>query len=128
MRAGIVMSAYDAARQSDEKHSAAVRQAVEFVKQRHPEMRISETGVKRILAEFRPRASQTTILRFDRVTMTDAERVRYRLIRERAAAHQEHDSKVPAPTTSHSPTPVTKYMIRFAARPNYSRHNRKDPE
>jgi hypothetical protein len=89
-------------------------------------MRISETGVRRILAAYRPRTSQT-ILRFDRRTMTDAERVRYRLIREQAAAHEEQGSKVTLPADIRSPKPVMKYMIRFAERPNYPRYNRKDP-
>lgn len=127
MRAGIVTSAYDDARENNEKHSVAIRQAVEFVKLRHPKMRISETGARRILAEYRPRNSRTT-LRFDRATMTEAEILRYRRIRELAAAHQEHGSKVPLPTNSHSLTPVTKYLIRFAPRPNYPRHNRKAPK
>ena len=54
MRAGIVMAVYDEARQNDQKHSVAVRQAVEFVKQNYPALRISETAVRRILAEWRP--------------------------------------------------------------------------
>jgi hypothetical protein len=47
-RAGIVMSLYDEARKDGQKHSVAVRQTVEFVEQRYPKKRISETGVKRI--------------------------------------------------------------------------------
>jgi hypothetical protein len=43
MRAVIVMSLYDEARKNGQKHSAAVTQTVELVKQRDPAMRISET-------------------------------------------------------------------------------------
>ncbi|MGC2331002.1 MAG: hypothetical protein WA581_06095 [Candidatus Acidiferrales bacterium] len=125
MRAAIVMSAYDDARQNNQKHSVAVRQAAELIKTRHPEMRISETGVRRILAAFRPRDSQT-ILRFDRSTMTEGEKLRYRRIGELlAAAQQKQGSK--APFNGRSEEPSTKYVIRFAERPNYPRHNRKDP-
>jgi hypothetical protein len=61
-RAGIVMSAYDEAREHGEKHSFAVKQSVEVVKQRHPRIRISEIGVKSILAKYRPRESHTILL------------------------------------------------------------------
>jgi predicted 3-demethylubiquinone-9 3-methyltransferase (glyoxalase superfamily) len=42
-RAGMLMCAYDEARESGQKHSAAVAQAVDDVGQRYPEMPISET-------------------------------------------------------------------------------------
>jgi hypothetical protein len=54
-RAGIVMSAYDEARENGQKHSVAVRQSVEVIRQLHPKIPISETGVRRILSQFRPR-------------------------------------------------------------------------
>jgi hypothetical protein len=76
-RAAIVMSAYNDARKNGEKHSVGVKQSVEVARQRHPTMRISETGVKRILAEFRPRKGQT-ILRFERSTLTNEDRATFR--------------------------------------------------
>ena len=64
VRAGTVMGLYDEARKDGQKHSAAVVQTVELIKERHSMMRISETEVKRILAVWRPRGSHT-ILRFE---------------------------------------------------------------
>ena len=127
VRAGIVMAVYDEGRQSDQKHSVAVRQAVEFVKQNYPGLRISETAVRRILAEWRPRNSGT-ILRFERSTMTADEIAKYRSVREQAAAFQQTEGlKVPVPSdiiNNHS-RPRTKFLIRFGERPNYPRSNRK---
>ena len=62
-RAGIVMSLYDEARKSGQKHIAAIAQTVELIKQRDPVMRISETEVKRILATWRPRKSHHSSFR-----------------------------------------------------------------
>src|SRR5258708_5429947 len=73
-RVALVMSAYDEARERGDKHSVAVRHVVDLVKQRHPEMGISETEVKRTLATWRPRGSHT-ILRFQR-TMLDEEGIK----------------------------------------------------
>lgn len=126
MRAGIVMAVYDEARQSDQKHSVAVRQAVEFVKQNYPGLRISETAVRRILAEWRPRKSGT-ILRFERSIMTEEEISKCRSVREQAAAFQQEKSlKVPVPhdIDNRSKT-VTKFVLRFGERPDYPRSNRK---
>ena len=47
-RANIAMSLYHEARKNGQKHSVAVAQTVESIKQRYPIMRISETEVKRI--------------------------------------------------------------------------------
>jgi hypothetical protein len=126
VRAGIVMSAYDEARQSDQKHSVAVRQTVEFVKQNYPEVRISETAVRRILAEWRPRNSGT-ILRFERSIMTEEEVKKYRSVREQAAIfQQEKGLKVPVPSDINNPSKtVTKFVFGFGERPNYPRFNRK---
>jgi len=124
--AGIVMAAYDEARQNDQKHSVAVRQAVEFVKQNYPELRISETAVRRILAEWRPRNSGT-ILRFERSTMTEEEVAKYRSVREQAAAFQQQiGPSVPLLPDINNPfKTATKFVFGFGERPNYPRSNRK---
>ena len=62
-RACLAMSSFHEVRESGEKHSAAVTQTVEWIKQRDPIIRISETEVRRILARWRPRGSHI-ILRF----------------------------------------------------------------
>jgi hypothetical protein len=127
VRAGIVMAAYDEARQNDQKHSVAVRLAVEFVKQNYPKLRISETAVRRILAQWRPKNSGM-ILRFERSIMTADEIAKYRSIRKQAAAFQQKEGlKVPVPSDIiNSPSkPRTKFLARFGERPNYPRSNRK---
>jgi hypothetical protein len=127
VRAGIVNAAYDEARQSNQKHSVAVRQVVEFVKQNYPELPISETAVRRILAEWRPRDSGT-ILRFERSIMTADEVAKYRSVRDQAAAFQhQNDLKVPMlPDINNNPTKtVTKFVFGFGERPNYPRFNGK---
>ena len=72
VRAGIVMSAFDEARENGEKNSVSVKQSVEGIKQRHPKIPLSETGVRRILSQFRPRRHQT-ILPFERSPLTERE-------------------------------------------------------
>lgn len=127
VRAGIVMSGYDEARQHNEKHSVAVTQAVEFVKRRYPDMRISESGVKRILAEWRPRNSRI-ILRFERCIMTEEERAKYHWIREQVTALQQGKGlRMPVPPDINPSKPVTKFVFGFGERPTYSRFNCKSP-
>jgi len=124
-RAGIAMSVYDEARENGQKHSVAVAQSVEFIKQRHPKMRISETEVKRNLAKFRPRNSQTILL-FERSTPTEEELAKFRSIQERLRAlQQEKGLRLAAPSGVDAAKPVTIYKIRFGERPKYPRHNRK---
>ncbi len=127
-RAGIAMSVYDEARETGQKHSVAVAQTVEFIKQRHPKMRISETEVKRILAKLRPRKSQTILL-FERSTPSEEELAKFRCIQEQLRAlQQEKGLRLPVPSGVDAAKPVTIYKIRFGERPNYPRHNRKTPK
>jgi hypothetical protein len=122
-RAGIVMSSYDEARENGQKHSVAVAESVEFVRQRFPRMRISETAVRRILAGWRPRESQT-ILRFECSTLTEDELVKFRWIQQQLGALRQ-ESGLPAPSDFSAPKSVMTFKIRFGERPNYPRHNRK---
>jgi len=124
-RAGIAMSVYDEARENGQKHSVAVAQSVEFTRQHYPEMRISETGVKRILAKLRPRKSQTILL-FERSTPSQEELAKFRCIQEQVRAlQQEKGLRLAAPSGVDAAKPVTIYKIRFGERPKYPRHNRK---
>ena len=54
LRVALVLHGYNAARSSRLKHSSAVREAVAFVQESFSGMPISETEVKRVLAEFQP--------------------------------------------------------------------------
>ncbi len=126
-RAALAMCAYDEARAKGEKHSVAVAQATYFVKKRHPEMRISETEVKRILATWRPR-NVGTILRFERSVLTEEKIKKFRWIREQLATLQGKRGLIlPVPPNYDQGPSFAAFTIRFAERPNYPRHNRKIP-
>jgi len=126
VRAAIVMWAYDEAREKGEKHRVAVRCAVDSLRQRSPEMPISETEVKRILSTFRPRGSGT-ILRFEPSTPSEADIKINRWIRQQLATFQgKKGPTLPVPPNYDLARRVTAFTIRFAERPNYPRHNRKN--
>ena len=125
-RAARVMLYYDEARQRGEKHSAAIREVVELFKEEHPEVRVSETEVKRVLAEFRPRGRKL-ILCFERQILTEDSIRKLYWIRQQIA-EAEH-KKLEAPQAPHNfivgqVSPAL--AIRISEKPNYPRHNRKD--
>jgi len=124
----MVMCAYDEARGSGQKHSAAVALAVDFVRQRYPEMPISKTEVKRILATFRPE-SRRTILQFKRSTLDGEKLNKLRWLREQSAGVQDEKGlSAPSPSIQNLPESRTTYKFAFAERPLYPRHNRKIPK
>ena len=124
-RAGRVMCAYDEARERGDKHSVAVRGVVELLKQSNPGMPISQTEVKRILAEWRPR-NAGTILRFERKIVTEEDIKRHCLILEQLAALQEKTGlRLEVPTNHQLTGRIVSLTARFAERPNYPRHNHK---
>jgi len=122
-RVNMAMSLYHEGRKNGQKHSAAVAQTVESIKQRYPMMRISETEVKRILAAWSPRGSHT-ILRFEWVSLTRQE-IANRIEGQLAAMSQKKGSKLPAPSDVILPISVTTYKMILGGRPNYPRHNCK---
>jgi len=124
-RAGRVMCVYDEARERGDKHSVAVRYAVELLKQSNPEMPISQTEVKRILAAWRPR-NAGTILRFERETLTEEDMRGHRFMLEQLADLQgKKDLGLEVPTNYEFAELIERLTVRFAERPNYPRHNRK---
>jgi hypothetical protein len=60
-RALEIVHAYMEAREKCPKHSTAVREAVEFVRRSNPRTRVSESEVKRVLAEFMPHSSSIAL-------------------------------------------------------------------
>jgi hypothetical protein len=129
-RAAHVMCAYDEERERGEKHSAAIQCAMDSVKQRSPKMRMSRTDAHRILATCRPRGSQT-ILRFERSNMSEGDEEdikRRRWILELLAMSQgKKGPTLPTPPNNDPAGNVAVFKFRFAERPNYPRHNRKNP-
>lgn len=127
-RAGIAMSAYDEAREKGEKHSDAIRQAVDAVRRRNPGMPISETEVKRSLSAFRPRGSGT-ILRFERSTLSEEDMKSHQWLREQLAMlKKEKGITLPQLPVCDETRHPEKLTVRFSIRPNYPRHNRKAPK
>jgi hypothetical protein len=57
----MVLCAYDHHRARGEKHSSAVTAAVSDVARQMPGMKISETEVKRVLAEYRSNGSEKVV-------------------------------------------------------------------
>jgi hypothetical protein len=126
VRAGIIISAYDEARKSKQKHSAAVTQAVQYLRQHQTEMLISETVVRRTLATFQPRDSQTT-LRFKRSTVGKKKLARLRCMLEQVPDIQaENGPSVPSPSIQSLPKSLTAYTFGYSKRPHYPRYNRKN--
>ena len=125
VRAEIVMCAYDEVRKSDQKHSGAVKEAVAFGKRLHPEMSISETGLRRDLAAFRPRTNRSTLIA-ERSPMTEGDVARLRGMLEQVPPDQRgQGAKADLASEMQRPMPRTKYMLRFAERPTYPRYNRR---
>jgi len=63
LRDSIALSGYDEARQRGEKHIVAISEAVSAVRKCDPQMPVSETEVRRILAHWRPsRTNANTLL------------------------------------------------------------------
>jgi hypothetical protein len=108
-RAVMAMNLYEEVRKNGQKHSVAIAQAVELIKQRDPAMRISETEVKRILAGWRPRGRRI----FLRI--------------ECAMLSEEELAKLPTTTDLIHPKSVTIFRMSIGERPNYPRTNRKSP-
>lgn len=61
LRSTVVIYAYGRAREAGEKHSVAVREAVEYIRATPHPMPISETEVKRIVAEWRSKRRRTCL-------------------------------------------------------------------
>jgi hypothetical protein len=127
-RAAMVMSAYDESREKGEKHSVAVRDAVDFLKRYSPEMRICETEVKCVLSTFRPRGSRT-ILRFERSPLSEADIQKHRWLREQIVALEKKKGiTLPEPRAQDETRLREKFIIRSSERPVYPRHNSKVPK
>jgi hypothetical protein len=127
VRGAMAMHGYDQARERGEKHSVAVREAVDFVKHCHPGMSISEAEVRRTLAASRPRDSKT-ILRFERKNLTEDDIKKHRSIREQIASLQEEKGLKSGVPPNSDPRDGAVFTIRIGTRPNYPRHNRKNPK
>jgi hypothetical protein len=123
LRALKVIHAYSKAREEGQKHSAAVKEAVEFVRQLDPKKSISETEVKRVLAEFRPRDSQVALTaEFLVLEGKDTAGRRSFLTQNPELAGTKSATKL---TYKNLRKPLKSFKFGFRRRPNYTRHNAK---
>jgi hypothetical protein len=121
LRALMVIDAYSKARAEGEKHSTAVTESIEFVRQLAPEMRISETEAKRVLAEFLPRNGQVALkVNFSILEGEEAARRRSLI----AQIPELAGTKTPAVSTDQDlRRPLMIFKFGFGKRPSYPRHN-----
>jgi hypothetical protein len=121
-RALKVLHAYDEARLGGMKHSAAVKESVSFVRNIDPHMPISETEVKRILAELRPSDSPVGLLSSCEVLEGPEAATRRRFFAQMIGKENSADflSKDPE-------RPLKRFSFGIGKRPNYPRHNGKAP-
>jgi hypothetical protein len=100
---------------------------VDTLRRCRPKIRISETGVKRILSTYRPRGSGTILL-FERSALSEEDIKKYRLVREKIAESQDKKGITLQQLPPHDKARRGfKFTIRYAARPDYPRHNRRAP-
>jgi hypothetical protein len=124
-RAAMVSCAYDADRVRGAKHSVAVRQAVDYVKRYDSKMAISESGVRRILANSRPQESGT-ILRFEPSIRSDEDlQMNCSISGELAALQGKRGITLPDVPNYDLSIGNLVMTIRVGKRPHYHRHNRK---
>jgi hypothetical protein len=122
-RALMIVHAYSKARDGGQKRSAAVREAVDFVRQHDPEMRISETEVKRVLAEFVPQGSQVALM-VDYSVLEGDEAAERRSFHAQMLESAGNKSLLEL-TDQDLRKPLKTFKFGFGKRPNYPRHNAK---
>src|SRR5260370_41280965 len=123
VRLALLMCVYDESRETGDKHSVAIRFAVDFVKQQCPDMPVSETELRRVLGRWRPRGSGV-IFRFERSALSEEQLQRRRWIHQQLAQLQDQKKELRQPTGPDcDPMKITSLKIRIAARPSYPRHN-----
>jgi hypothetical protein len=119
----MILSAYDRARRRGEKHSAAIAEVVLTVKAAWPEMRISETEVRRVLAEFRPKLGEVAVTVTEGIAQGPEAECWLASIKWAA---ENYCGKWEVPRFSHDesmPARLRTFMIEFGARPCHRRHN-----
>jgi len=126
-RVAAVIPLYDEARKHGEKHCAAVQYAAVKARCLHPNMRISETEVKRILAIWRPRGEQM-VMHFKKKFLTEREDIeRHRWILEKAKELMESNGqKVRTRSGGAGNRAPQIIQFGFAPAPNYPRVNQKE--
>lgn|ERR1700678_40152 len=115
LRAVKFISSYDEARAEGEKHTSAVRMAIDTFRRLNPKIPMSETCAKRILAEFRPQNGALEL------------RCNYSILEgDEAAEHRRlHPRPSVSPDSSDPRRPLKLFKFGFGKRSNFRRHNAK---
>jgi hypothetical protein len=122
-RALMFTNSCDQAREGGEKRSAAITEGVNSVKQSVPRLPLSETEGKRILAEFRPKDSETGLI--VRASNVDAaEKARRRNLRAQVPGF---GGTIPAELAKQNLQKCPGFQFGIGQRPVYPRHNAKAP-
>ncbi len=122
IRSFMVLHAYCRARDGGEKHSAAIAAAASAVRSRVPGMRVSETEVKRVLAEFQSKDSEHSWIITDGVP----ERELDLLLENLKWVAEKFPGKLDVSTLSDDvfkPKRLRILTIQVGPRPRYPRHN-----
>jgi hypothetical protein len=119
-----ILAIYGRIRAVGHKHSAVVREVVQEIREQNPDIFISETKVKRILAQWRSTESQTVLLFENRGDNLTEDEIAHRAwVRNEIAIRRKVALGLEEVPVSNSKSPVL--LIGWGARPNYPRHNRK---
>jgi len=123
LRSAMVLHAYDQARGMGEKHSAAIATAVTAVQFRVPGMKISETEVKRVLAEFRSKDSGQALIVTEGIAKGPKADSWFEKL-EWAAKESRGKWKLPSFFHDESkPRRLRTFTIQVGSRPRYPRRN-----
>jgi len=123
LRIVMVLHAYDQARGRGEKRSAAISDAVSTVRSLAPEMPISETEVKRVLAEFRSEKYAETFIFRKRIAPGHEVDDWFDMLKW--VAKESHGKwEVPAFSDDEArPKQLRTFRIDVGPPPSYPRHN-----
>ena len=123
-RAVIALNGYDDERRKGEKYSVAIKAGVSAVRSWYPKMRISETEVKRRLAQWRRKGCEETMLIKKEIVEGPQADIYYQRYAELA---KDSPKKVNAfDFDDDTPKRVTKWVVGFGRAPHYPRHNAKN--
>lgn len=124
LRTVMVLAAYDRARKRGEKHSVAIAETVLAVRTWAAEMPISETEVKRVLAEFRAKDSTSALIIKQGIAQPPEADSWFDDLKW-AAEESRGTLKLPSFSHQSNPPRVRKFTIHVGPRPCYPRHNSK---
>jgi hypothetical protein len=122
-RSIMILAFYDQARARGEKHSAAIAAAVSKVRDRAPKRPISETEVKRVLAEFRSKDCGQTLIVTEGIAQGREAEIWFEML-EWPAEESCRKWQVPSFSRDESkPRRLRTFTVQFGPRPRYRRHN-----